>query len=35
VLVSGKGTIKLLGDPRMSSGTGEAQAATVFILLME
>lgn len=35
VLVSGEGTMKLLGVPRLPGATGEAQAAAVFTLLEE
>jgi hypothetical protein len=35
VLVSGAGTMKLLGVPAINNGTGEAQAASVFTLLEE
>ena len=35
ILVSGKGTMKLLGVPMLSNGTGEAQAAAVFDALIE
>lgn len=35
VLVSGEGTMKLLGVPAMQNGTGEAQAAAVFKLVEE
>jgi hypothetical protein len=35
VLVSGAGTMKLLGVPAIHNGTGEAQAAAVFRLVEE
>jgi len=35
VLLSGGGTMKLLGVPAIHNGTGEAQAAAVFRLVEE
>lgn len=35
ILVSGEGTTKLLGVPKIPSGTGEAQAMAVFSLIQE
>lgn len=35
VLVSGDGTTKLLGVPKINSGTGEAQATAVFSLIQD
>jgi hypothetical protein len=35
VLVSGDGTMKLLGVPKLPNGTGEAEATAVFDLIQE
>ena len=35
VLVSGQGTMKLLGVPRLPNGTGQSEAAAVYNLLVE
>jgi hypothetical protein len=35
VLVSGDGTMKLLGVPKLSNGTGEAEVTAVFDLIQE
>lgn len=35
VIISGNGIMKLLGVPKISNGTGEAQATAMFELLEE